>query len=557
MTGWLRSIPDRNRHFTLKKKAIMSKKPRNIIILCIDALRFDCIGVEDNKALLEPYGVDGLVDTPNLDSLATQGTRFSQAVSAANITTPSIASMMTGMFTPRHGVRQLFRNKLHSSMVTLAQVLGQNGYVTIDGDEHRALPALDIMRGFDHSHRATDEALWKTIRDNKDRNMFLFLHYMDVHDPYVYSPFEPHPDTNADYNEALERLVAQENLTKRKEDYPYQLTYLDIVQSMFNRGDIGGIFNEYIMGVNKFDCGRLVWTLDQLQELNLLEDSLVIITSDHGEGPGKNTFNHCIELYDSVVRVPLIIIYPGIIPEKKTISQQVRSVDIFPTVISLSGGSVDNLNLPYDLDGADLLPVISGEDTADRDAFFEIWAHSGSGEGVLDMIDKVWVSDTRIDPGIEWFLYQRGLRTPGYKCIIQGYDQYGAEIYDLKDDADFVREAYWAILRRAADEGGARDFLDQLKTHKITRHQLIEILMNSDEYRDLTILYDIEKNPHENSNIYNRGRFDEAWKQFQIMQEKIEMIESTSAGFKPEPVISQSNEDKQKIEAHLKSLGYL
>ena len=122
---------------------------------------------------------------------------------------------------------------------------------------------------------------------------------------------------------------------------------------------------------------------------------------------------------------------------------------------------------------------------------------------------------------------------------------------------DISGEAYRAILQRTADEGGFRDFLEQLKTHKITRHQLIEILMNSDEYRDLTILYDLENNPVENSNIYSRGRFDEAWKQFQVMQEKIEMIESTSAGFKPEPVISQSNEDKQKMEAHLKSLGYL
>jgi arylsulfatase A-like enzyme len=270
----------------------------SVLLVTVDTLRADRVGA---------YGA-GDARTPTLDKLARQGVRFQTAIAVTPITLPSHASILTGLYPPRHGVRHNGIYRLEAGIETLAERLRAAGYSTAAVVGAYVLARrFGLDQGFDlyddrmSSKRAlaggylertagavTDRALqWL---DATSRPFFLWVHYYDPHAEYA-----PPPPFAA-----------------RFPDRPYQ-------------GEIAYVDSE---------LGRLI---DALRASGRLEDTLVVVTSDHGESLGEHgEAFHSYTLYDATLAVPLILRGPGI-PAGRAVGGVVSGVDVAPTVLALLG----------------------------------------------------------------------------------------------------------------------------------------------------------------------------------------------------------------------------
>ncbi|MBC8206186.1 MAG: sulfatase-like hydrolase/transferase [Kiritimatiellaeota bacterium] len=308
---------------------IRTPEIRNIILISMDTTRADhlsCYGYPKNT-------------TPNIDAVAEQATRFEKALTPAPITLPAHSSMLTGLIPPAHGVHNNIGYQLAPSNITLAELLRENGFQTTAIVSAFVLDhKWGLAQGFDTyndsfkeksvnrfgAERKGDETTQIALDwlDNKrDRKSFLFLHYYDPH--VDYSPPEPF-------------------LTKFSDD-PYA-------------GEIA--FTDHCIGQ----------VIQKLKDLDLYDSTLLIITGDHGEMLGEHgEEEHSYFIYESAIRVPLIIKLPGQ-KEGITVSDPVGLIDIVPTICSLL-----KIDPPAGIQGQDLSPLLMGEvpDAYDRFIYSE------------------------------------------------------------------------------------------------------------------------------------------------------------------------------------------
>lgn len=291
----------------------------SIVLVTIDTLRVDRLGA---------YGsTRGL--TPAMDALAAAGIRFETAIAQVPLTLPSHATMLTGAYPSRHGVRTNDGFTLQPSIPILPEVLKSRGYATgafIGGFPLHA--GTGLARGFD----VYDDAFLKdAAADGGGRNVerpagevvrsaltwieahpagqpfFAWLHLFDPHTPY-----EP-PPGDADIP-------------------PYD-------------GEVRA---------TDAAIGRLV---DRLTATGRLERIALVLTADHGESLGEHgERTHGTFLYDATIRVPLVIRLPGARGAGLVVAPPVETADIAPTLAAMAGGS-----LPAPIDGRSLLPLIDGE----------------------------------------------------------------------------------------------------------------------------------------------------------------------------------------------------
>jgi len=359
----------------------------NVVLVTIDTLRADHVGA---------YGA-AFARTPTLDALAAQGARFETAIAATPITLPSHATLLTGAWPPRHGVRHNGIFALGPELPTLAERFDEAGYATgavVGAVVLRARYGLG--RGFDHyddqvgTRRAgasgflerpatdvTDAALaW--LQATGERPFFLWVHYYD-----------PHLEHRAPAS-----FVAQ--LPGRP--YDAEIAYVD------------------------HELGRL---LLGLEARGRLADTLVAVTSDHGESLGEHgELNHGMTLYDAAMRVPWIMTGPGV-PAGRVVRGVVRGVDLAPTLLALAGAPA----LP-DADGDDLTSLL-----ADSDHASTRWAYA---ESLLPQLDFGWAPLHAVRTGAE--LYVRAPRP---------------ELYDVTADPGQLRD-----LSAASDAAARMQALD-------------------------------------------------------------------------------------------------
>ncbi len=242
---------------------------RNVLLVSIDTCRADHLGCYGYKR----------PTTPNIDAVAQDGTIFKMALTPVPVTTPAHSSMFTGTYPPTHGVRLNTYDRLADSNVTLAKLLRDAGYQTAAFVGGFPLDSrFGLNQGFDtYDGRFTEKNLSKRaaedvsrpalawLEDHGKQPFFLFLHYYDAHYPY-----EPHPADTAPYAD---------------DPYAGEIAYID-------------------------HCiGRV---LDRLRARGLYDNTLVIITGDHGEGLGEHGETaHGFFIYQSTLRVPLVIRAPG------------------------------------------------------------------------------------------------------------------------------------------------------------------------------------------------------------------------------------------------------
>ncbi|MCP3915235.1 MAG: sulfatase-like hydrolase/transferase [bacterium] len=281
---------------------------RNLLLVTFDTTRADHVGC---------YGYSK-ASTPNLDNMAQRGVTFERCITAAPITLPSHASILTGLYPFHHGARNNGTHFLPEEVPTLAEALSAAGFST--GAVVSAL-VLDSRYGLDQGFDAYDDNLANAeraplfmfretkaldtaqrairwLQDRADERWFLWVHFFDPHANY-----EP-PEVYA----------------ARCPDSPYdgEIAYAD--------AGLGEV-------------------LESLRTLGKLDETLVVMTSDHGEGLGEHgESTHSMFIYDATTRVPLIFMHPSL-AQRKRVRGVVSSVDIVPTVLELldvpAGGSFD------------------------------------------------------------------------------------------------------------------------------------------------------------------------------------------------------------------------
>ncbi len=314
------------------------ERPTNAILISIDTLRPDHLGC---------YGYDRPT-SPSLDRLASEGVLFENISSTAPWTLPAHASILTGRYPNRHGVT-FYDTRLSDDIPTLAEHLGGNGFKTAAiVNSYDLSQRYGLARGFEHFEYVRE--LTRSAKPSGVENralgwiakqthepFFLFVHYYDVHSDYV---SEPHYERQ--FVRTEERVANGETV---------QLRRFCEGKLKLSEHDAEHLRDLYDAGIRQLDEGidRLV---EALRSRGLLDTTLIVITSDHGEEFLEHgSVLHGRTQFDEVIRVPLIVRGPGI-PAGRRISEIGSLVDLAPTLFAALGVSP-----PAGMDGIDLSPL--------------------------------------------------------------------------------------------------------------------------------------------------------------------------------------------------------
>ena len=393
-------------------------RPPNIIFVLVDDMGWTDLGCFGST----------YYETPNIDRLAAQGMRFTDAYSACTVCSPSRASVLTGQYPARlhitdwiAGHKRPFAKlsvpdwtmQLSPEIPNVARVLKSAGYATASiGKWHLGPEACwPEQQGFDLniggcekgqppsyfapykiptlregpngeflSDRLTSEAL-TFMAQNKDHPFFIYLPHYAVHTPIAAKP------------EVIEKYKAKQN----KEAPHHNPAYAGLVESVDD------------------SVGRI---LRKLEELKLSENTIILFTSDNGGLIGC-TSNAPLRVgkgsaYEGGVRVPLIVTWPGVTTPGSVCRTPVISADFFPTLLSMAGAKPP---ASHRVDGESLVPLLKQEGTLVRQALYWHYPH-----------------------------YHPGGATP-YGAIREGdfrlvefYEDNRVELYNLKDDIGETRD---------------------------------------------------------------------------------------------------------------------
>ena len=409
----------------------LDKKP-NFVFILIDDLGWADVGC---------YG-SSFYETPNIDKLARQGTRFTNAYAAGPVCSPTRASIMTGKYPARLKLTNFLvgdrRGKLNPAYyvrqvsleeVTMAEALKEGGYVTcfvgkwhlggksfwpedqgfdinIGGTnsgspksyfwpQWRGNPPIEGRPGEYLTDRLTDEAI-KFLEANKDKPFLLYLAHYTVH-----LPLQAKEDLIKKYQTKAAnlplpkspRFLSEGNWqTRQVQDHP---VFAAMVQSM----------DESIGRVN-----------NKLKELGIADNTIVIFTSDNGgtsTAEGHPTSNVPLRagkgwLYEGGIREPLIMKWPGVNKPNSICNEPVISTDFYPTILEMAGLSFKH---QQHIDGVSIVPLLKGGKSLDRKAIFWHYPHySNQGGGPSGAV-----------------------RAGDYK-LIESYEDSHVELYNVKED---------------------------------------------------------------------------------------------------------------------------
>jgi arylsulfatase A-like enzyme len=379
---------------TQEKENIVPKSLKknfpNIILINIDTLRADH---------LECYGYERIT-APNITKLAKEGVLFRNAISQADWTIPSVASLLTSLYPSQHMVdafgTAVPKYRLHNSLITLAEVLKEKGYITAGFIANPVLTKeLGFAQGFNsykvvlqknlfgyllypifyheeylfhnlgkkiikwifNSHFSFDkiipntkalfEIVYPWLEEHKNDTFFLYLHPMDPHDPYN-PPKSYEKMYSGNYTG---RRYTFDDLIKLKKNIPQ-----DGLQNIIDRYD----------GEIRFLDDQIGELINKLIKINLLDKTLLIITSDHGEAfLEHDDVGHGNSLFEYLIRVPLIIRFPKLIKEPAIINHQVAIIDIMPTILDAL-----DIIIPKQCQGKSFLPLLLQKSKTHKEFIF-------------------------------------------------------------------------------------------------------------------------------------------------------------------------------------------
>ena len=309
----------------------------SLVLVSLDTVRADHLGLHGHEH-----------DTsPRLDAFARQGVVFENAWSTAPWTLPAHVSLFTGLYPSRHGVRYE-EHALEAGVPALAEILAEAGFAT--GAVVNCIflyPRFGVARGYDVYERIDEEhgaegaasevtdAALRFLRAHRGERVFLFVHYFDVHSDYRSRPeiearFGGRPTwVDGSTQQLIRALIGTVPI-----DDPEEIAALEAL---------------YDAGIRQLDeeLGRL---FTALADEGWLDDTAVVVTSDHGEELlDHGSVMHGATQYEEQLRVPLVLRAPGV-PAGARVAQPVSLVDVLPTALDLLGGEP-----PPGLDGISLV----------------------------------------------------------------------------------------------------------------------------------------------------------------------------------------------------------
>ncbi len=328
-------------------------RPPNVIVYLVDTLRADHLGLHGHRN----------ATSPAIDALGAEGAVFDRCRSAAAWTRPSVASLVTSLPPPAHGVTD---HGLAASdgVVTLAEQLRRAGYLTAAfcTSSHPGIssnlqqgydvflepPAITKDPGLVEEGRDKDFTKKNSVYLNRaviprldalrDRPFFLYIHSMDPHAPY-----EPPPPYDTMFATGYQGPIGggfEGPGSFENASTPEELAH---VRALYD-GDIRG---------NDDHIGELIAAL---KERGLLDRTLVVITSDHGEEFREHgRFEHGQSLHNELLHVPLAMRLPGVVPSGKRVAAPVSGLDVMPTILEIAG-----LTANPDVQGRSLVPLMQG-----------------------------------------------------------------------------------------------------------------------------------------------------------------------------------------------------
>ena len=300
--------------------------------------------------------------SPHLDQFSRRGVVFNWCIAQSPYTSPSHMSIMTSLLPSSHGL--MYKDQFPLIDIRLAKILKRYGYATIGITGGGFVSA---SRGFSEGFDQYRE-IWLDLKDDieiiynqtvnwlkghKKDLFFLFMHTYTIHSPYTHTKFlDDVKDT-------------QNKIEDRKARYDSGIAFVDFY--------LGMLFKK-------------------LKDYDLLDNTIVIITSDHGTILNRPLYfftSNGHSLLDEMVHVPLLIVYQPNLPSGLRISHQVSSIDIMPTILELAG-----INCPEKIQGKSLLQMmkgksIRGEQIAYSEALY--WGPEQKAVRVNNRYKLIWI----------------------------------------------------------------------------------------------------------------------------------------------------------------------
>lgn len=333
----------------LGKVVSIDEPARNVIVLLIDTLR---------ASKVHAYYPKTRVKTPVLDAFASEGTLFERPQSPENWTKPSVASVLTSLHPATHRTKE-DASKLPGSALMLSEVYKKAGFKTASFIANGYVSnAFGFDQGWDHYTNYIREQRTTTasnvfgeaqawIEKNKDQRFFVYIQTIDPHVPYdppdrFLKMYDPKPYDGQVRNRRTHLMLDEAKKNPKK----YQFTARDKERiEALHDGEIS--YHDEHFG--KF--------LGKLRELGVDSDTLIVVTSDHGEEFQEHgSWGHGHSVYQELLGVPLMFRWPGVIPANQRIGPVVSTIDIGPTVLEATG-----VPIPDEFEGRSLLGFMRGD----------------------------------------------------------------------------------------------------------------------------------------------------------------------------------------------------
>lgn len=390
----------------------------NVLLVTIDTLRADHLSC---------YGYH-LRTTPRLDRLAQEGIRFERAYTVVPLTGPSHVSLFTARYPQEHGAKVNGQPLADDPrLVTLAQILQKQGYQTAAFVS--AWPLKESLthlgRGFEfydqqftrkyqlfNSYRSAEDVTPLAIRWIQEAHkdpFFLWVHYFDPHKPYHLR--EEFADLESNPHGSTHPVAPDEETRDRIRRYDSEIAYTD------------------------HHLGKL---LDELARLGIADSTVVVVVADHGESLGEHEYvGHGRQLYEGIVRVPLIIRYPPAVPAGKVVPQNVSLLDVMPTILDFVG-----VDFPLPLRGKTLRPLFEDPSRKQRDLTYFL-TFPGKKWQAPKWLSWIWYHDSRDRLPLKMGSLreqQKMIWTPGNNKV---------EVFDLGNDSTETQPIYSGKLNGA------------------------------------------------------------------------------------------------------------
>jgi arylsulfatase A-like enzyme len=341
------------------------ERPGGVVLFVIDTLRADRLSCYGNPR----------PTSPEIDRLAARGVLFERAVTGATWTLPSFVAILSG----RIPTQADFARTLERSLVERLEEAGfataaftEGGFASREfrldrgfdywWEEYGIAPGAKAARGGEPVANAashpgielTFASAERWLREHAAERFFLLVHTYEVHTPYRRRDFA----ADLDRGVLGPTFEIADTARIRRGELSLGPTELAYVEALYDGG----------VAAADRHVGQL---LRVLAEVGRADDTLVVLTSDHGEDLGRRSparpGTHGHSLYDDELRVPLVLYDPTDRVPARRIATLVRTVDVLPTVLDRVG-----VPIPADLDGRSLVPILRGEETTHRTAYSEI-----------------------------------------------------------------------------------------------------------------------------------------------------------------------------------------